>query len=80
MKKHKSRHVRANSVARAAGYGWATSIVYGDTTKVVSHVPYGYRKRTTGEYVANAYRDHFGWKNTYYQRSETVVMLPLLWS
>ena len=53
---------RANQIARAAGYGSATSIIYGDANKVVSHTPYGYRKKSTGEYVSNAYRNKFGWK------------------
>ena len=71
----KDHQKRANIIARRAGYGSATSIIYGDEDKVVSHTSYGYRKRTTGEYVPNSYRNKFGWKNTYYQRAETVVML-----
>ena len=71
----KGAQKRANSVARRAGYGSATSIIIGDGDKVISHTPYGYRKRTTGEYVSNSYRNKFGWKNTYYQHAETVVML-----
>ena len=70
----------ANSAARAAGHGRATEIVYRLIPKpeVVSHTPYGYRKYTTGEYVPNAYRSKFGWKNTYYQAAETTVALPLV--
>ena len=64
---------RANCIARQHGYSRATTIVVGTVDRVVSHVNYGYRQYTTGEYVANAYRDHFGWKNTYYQRAETVI-------
>ena len=71
----KDHQKRANIIARRAGYGSATSIIYGNEDKVVSHTSYGYRKRTTGEYVPNSYRNNFGWKNTYYQRAETVVML-----
>ena len=71
----KEAQKRANIIARRAGFGSATSIIYGDEDKVVSHTSYGYRKRTTGEYVSNSYRNKFGWKNTYYQRAETVVML-----
>lgn len=66
---------RANKIARAAGYGRATQIVFGSEEKVLRHVRYGYCKNTTGEYVSNAYRHHFGWKNTYYQPAETVVQL-----
>ena len=64
---------KANIIARQAGYGWATKIIEGNQDRVVSHVDYGYRKNTTGEYVPNAYRNNFGWKNTYYQAAETVV-------
>jgi len=69
----------ANSVARRHGYGRATKITLvpglsapaiGETTR------YGYRKRTTGEYVPNAYRNNYGWKNTYYQAAECEVLLP----
>ena len=66
---------RANQIARQAGYGTATEIIFGDAEKVVSHTSYGYRKETTGEYVPKAYLNNFGWKNTYYQHAETVVML-----
>jgi hypothetical protein len=69
---------RANALARKAGYGPATTIVFGPEAKVLSHVAYGYCKYTTGEYVSNAYRHAFGWKNTYYQPSLTTVMLPIL--
>lgn len=65
----------ANSVARKFSYGKACEFQWGDSDKVVSHVPYGYRKKTTHEYVPNAYRNNFGWKNTYYQKAETVVQL-----
>lgn len=68
---------KANSIARKNGYGIATSIVFGDENKVLKHTPYGYRKHTTGEYVSNAYRSKFGWKNTYYQRAETTVQLKV---
>ena len=67
----------ANRVARQHGRGTATSIVFGSETKVLSHIHYGYRKYTTGEYVSNAYRNNYGWKNTYYQHAETVVMLAI---
>jgi hypothetical protein len=53
----------ANRIARQAGYG------------VAEHIAYGYRKYTTGEYVSNAYRSSFGWKNTYYQNASTTIML-----
>ena len=69
----------ANIIARQAGYGSATRIVYGKgPARVVSHTRYGYRKTTTGQYVPNAYRAHFGWKNTYYQPAETTVLLALI--
>lgn len=66
---------RGNAVARKNGYGIATEIIIGDEDRVISHISYGYRKITTGEYVPNAYRRKFGWKNTFYQQAKTVVML-----
>ena len=69
----------ANAVVRKAGYGRATTIVpiEGAEPMVISHTSYGYRKYTTGEYVSNSYRNHFGWRNTYYQDAQTVVGLPI---
>lgn len=64
---------RANTIARQNGYGSATEVRLGAEDRVVSHVRYGYRKYTTGQYVPTAYRSNFGWKNTYYQAAETVV-------
>ena len=66
---------RANQIARRFGYLKATSIVLGDEDKIVDRTPPGYRKKTTGEYVSNKYLNNFGWKNTYYQHAETVVMV-----
>ena len=68
----------ANSIARKAGYNVATTILFGNvkSPKIIDRTPYGYRKYTTGEYVSNAYRNHFGWKNTYYQKASTTVLLP----
>lgn len=63
----------ANSVARKHGHSIATEIILGSEDRVVSSTPYGFRKYTTGEYVPNAYRANFGWKNTYYQHAECVV-------
>lgn len=67
----------ANIIARKAGHGRATKVVLGTHDRVVHHTPYGYRKYTTGEYVSNAYRANFGWKNTYYQCAETVVEIAV---
>ncbi len=64
---------KANTVARRNGHGRATTVILGSENRVVSHVNYGYRKYTTGEYVPVAYRQNFGWKNTYYQAAETTV-------
>jgi hypothetical protein len=68
---------RANIIARRNGYGKATKIVLGAENKVVKHRRYGYVKNTTGEYVPNAYRNNFGWKNTHYVAAETVVMVAI---
>ena len=70
---------KANSIARQAGYGTATKIVYGQgPARVLRHTQYGYRKNTTGEYVSNKYRANFGWKYTYYQPAATTVLLPII--
>jgi hypothetical protein len=68
---------KANAIARKHGYGSATAIEIGTENKVISHISCGYRKYTTGEYVPNKYRTNFGWKNTYYQHAETVVMVAI---
>lgn len=69
---------KANVIARKAGHGMATTIILGTEDKVLRHIAYGYRKNTTGEYVSNAYRQKFGWKNTYYQPAKTTVMLKIV--
>jgi hypothetical protein len=68
----------ANSAARKAGCGRATTIVFGPTEepKVIDRTRGGYRKHTTGEYVPNAYLRKFGWKNTYYQNAGCTVEIP----
>lgn len=59
----KEQQRKANSIARRHGYGRATTVIIGKEDRVVSRVDYGYRKYTTGQYVPNAYRAKFGWKN-----------------
>jgi hypothetical protein len=68
----------ANSTARKAGCGRATTIKFGpaEEPRVIDRTPCGYRKKTTGEYVPRAYLRKFGWKNTYYQNAECVVEIP----
>lgn len=63
----------ANSIARKHGHGMATEIALGTADRVIDSKRFGWRKYTTGEYVPNAYRSNFGWKNTYYQKAECVV-------
>ena len=67
----------ANAIARRSGYGVATTVILGTEDRVLSHTRYGYRKYTTGEYVSNKYRNHFGWKNTYYQPALTTVVVAV---
>jgi len=69
----------ANSIARKFGYNTATTILFGNVKepKIIHRTHYGYRKYTTGEYVSKAYRNHFGWENTYYQKAITTIVLPL---
>jgi hypothetical protein len=73
MKYSKDIQVFANKIARSGSYLRATDIILGTQNRIISHINYGYRKRTTGQYVPNAYMRNFGWKNTYYQSAETVV-------
>ena len=68
---------RANSVARRNGYGRADEIIVGAYDRILHHTRFGYRKYTTGEYVPNSYRNHFGWKNTYYQPAFTQVEIDV---
>jgi hypothetical protein len=67
----------ANSISRRNGYGRADSYKFGIEDKVISHTRYGYRKTSNGQYVSNAYRKNFGWKNTYYQEAITVVQISI---
>lgn len=67
----------ANKIARENGYHSATYWCLGDEDKVIKRTPNGYRKKTTHEYVPNAYRNNFGWKNTYYQPAITKVMVNI---
>lgn len=69
----KEQQQHANSIARKAGHGTATTVVAGAKNRVLDHIRYGYRKRTTGEYVSTAYLNNFGWKNTVYQSVQTIV-------
>ena len=69
----------ANIIARKAGCGRATTIEFEDVESgyVKDHINYGYRKCSTGEYVPKKYLSNFGWKNTFYQEAQTVVVLPI---
>lgn len=75
ISRYKTIRQFANAFARSKGYGMATSIIVGEETKIYHTVNYGYRKKTTGQYVCNAYRNNFGWKNTYYQNQITIVQI-----
>jgi hypothetical protein len=44
----------------------------GDEEKI-DITSFGYRKKTTGEYVPKAYLSHFGWKNTYYESAQLII-------
>ena len=61
------------SESKPHGAGRATEIRLGEHDRVLAHTRRGYRKSSTGEYVAKAYLANFGWKNTYYQHAKTVV-------
>lgn len=64
----------ANAVARRNGHGRADNIFVGEDDKVLAHVPYGYRKNTTGQYVTNSYVRK-GWSSVFYQHAETTVQV-----
>lgn len=68
-----SQQKRANIIARKAGHGTATEVICGKVDRVIDHTPYGYCKKSDGQYVPNAYRNNFGWKNTYYRFGALVV-------
>lgn len=72
----KTAQQEANAFARSRGFGKANQIIIGEEMTVARHISYGYRKNTTDEYVPNAYRQNFGWKNTYYQNAETTIQIP----
>jgi hypothetical protein len=77
-KKARTLQTIANSIARAHGCGSADSFSVKPVSEPkVKHIRYGYCKYTTGEYVSSAYRQNYGWKNTYYQRAITRVVVPL---
>ena len=58
---------RVDAIIKETHMSWQSLCLKKGTRDRISCTGYGYRKLTTGEYVPNAYRDHFGWKNTYYQ-------------
>ena len=76
---HKYVTYLANTIARKSGHNEATEIKFKSCKRgfVESSTAYGYCKYSTDEYVCNAYLNKFGWKNTYYQHAECVVVLPL---
>jgi hypothetical protein len=76
MKKRKPIKT-ANQIARTYRHGRATEIIVGDDSRCLTAVSCGYRKYTTGQYVSNAYRNNFGWKNTYYQHAKCKVMVNI---
>ncbi len=75
---YKTAQQYANAFARSEGYGKATGIkaIPGKGPVIVEAKQPGYVKNTTGEYVPNAYRTNFGWKNTHYQPLVCIVGIP----
>lgn len=69
----------ANAFARQHGWGRATEITISNKItepEIGETQHFGWRKNTTGEYVSNAYRQNFGWKNTFYQPAQCEVIIP----
>ncbi|NCU38995.1 hypothetical protein EOL96_08230 [Candidatus Saccharibacteria bacterium] len=84
MKKYyeyKTLKQAANAFAKQDGWNRATAVKAAETEEpsMGECTRYGYRKRTTGEYVPNAYLANFGWKNTYYQNAVSEVSVPIDW-
>ena len=77
IKAYKTLSSYLNAYVRENGGSTFTGFVIGETLAVRHHQRSGYRKHTTGQYVPNAYRANFGWKNTYYQNAEWVVEVPI---
>ena len=69
-----TRQQIANTVARRSGYHRATAFEQAEVTAIAYSVPCGYRKRSTGAYVPNAYVRK-GWSSVYYQVAICVVTL-----
>lgn len=67
---------RANRIARASGYGRATTILTGSQNQVLEATPCGYRKNSTDEYVPNAYLKK-GWSSCYYQHAACTVEIAV---
>ena len=57
----------------AAGTSWQSVELLASSKKGSKFVRSGYRKLTTDEYVPQAYRANFGWKNTYYQAAKLTI-------
>lgn len=77
IKHYKTLKQYLNAFARENKYGFYTHIIPGEKLQIIKRLPAGYRKYTTGEYVPNAYRANFGWKNTYYQHAITKIEVPI---
>lgn len=70
LKDHVSGQISAH------GTNWSVvdvGFVGDEADKGCVMVERGYRKNTTDEYVPNAYRANFGWKNTYYQHARLAI-------
>ncbi len=81
LSEYKSIDQYANAVARQHGSGFATTITvaadpdFPVLAKIGRRVAFGYRKKSNDQYVPNAYRARFGWKNTYYQSAKCEVIV-----
>lgn len=69
-----TRQTIANAYARKFGHGKATEIMLGERTEIIESIRTGYRKRTTGAYVPQAYVRK-AWKSCYYQHLVCKVAL-----
>ena len=64
----------ANAISKGHGYVPATTIILADEDKLVEGTHCGWRKKSTGERVPQAYANK-GWSNCYFSRSTVVIVV-----
>ena len=62
----------ANAISKGHGYGPATTIILSDEDKLVAGTHCGWRKKSSGERVPQAYVNK-GWSSCYFSHSTVVI-------